>query len=384
VRPSVQFTPPALKKDEEEREEVRVGHTNSIESAPTRNIAGVSAYSVSLSANYKWEANAPQAAETEGATNMGGEQHHNATIEVPEFRSDKDYIETLRATQKQNAYQVYLKLRKDYISTPTFYYDVASWFFQQNKKDTGLMILSNLAELDLEDAELYKLLGYQLKQQGYYAKELWVAQKVMEWRPMDPQSIRDYALALEDNGQYQQALEAFYSILSKSYSPEAANRDEGIEEIIVMEINELIARHRAQLNLSKIDKRLIERLPVNIRVVLNWNKADTDIDLWLTDPNGEKCYYSNPRTAMGGRISNDFTAGFGPEQFLLRKAIKGKYLIQTNFFGENQLSISGPTTLMAEIYLYYADGKQSRKVITLQSGENGSDGEGITIGSFQF
>ncbi|MCH5714890.1 YfaP family protein [Niabella hibiscisoli] len=136
---------------------------------------------------------------------------------------------------------------------------------------------------------------------------------------MDPQSTRDYALALIDNGRYQQALDALYSILTNSYSAEAASRDEGIEEVIVMEINMLITQYRSKLNLSKIDQRIIAHLPVDIRVVLNWNKPDTDIDLWVTDPNGEKCYYSNNRTGNGGRISNDFTDGFGPEQFLLKK-----------------------------------------------------------------
>ncbi|MCH5600770.1 YfaP family protein [Niabella ginsengisoli] len=209
-------------------------------------------------------------------------------------------------------------------------------------------------------------------------------EKIKDWRPMDPQSTRDYALALADNKKYQEALNELYAVLTKSYSQEAAFRDEGIEEVIVIEINELLALHRNQLDITKIDKRIIANLPVDVRVVLNWNKADTDIDLWVTAPNGEKCYYSNKQISIGGRISNDFTDGFGPEQFLLKKAIKGTYKVETNFFGENQLTISGPTTLMAEIYLYYASGKQTRKIITLQSGENGKEADGMLVGEFRF
>ena len=69
---------------------------------------------------------------------------------------------------------------------------------------------------------------------------------------------------------------------------------------------------------------------------MNWNMNNTDIDLWITDPNGEKCYYSNPATAIGGKISNDFTEGFGPEQFLLKKGIKGKYKIEIDYFNDAQ------------------------------------------------
>ena len=305
-------------------------------------------------------------------------------IEIPEFKTDKDYIRKLNAVNKTQAYPTYLALRKEYETTPSFYFDVANWFYRQKKTDTAFMILSNIAELSIEDAALYKMMAYKLKQLGNNAKQLWTAKKILDWRPMDPQSTRDYALALIDNGRYQEALDALYSILTNSYSAEAASRDEGVEEVIVMEINKLVSQQPSKLNLSKIDKRIIANLPVDIRVVLNWNKPDTDIDLWVTDPNGEKCYYSNNRTSNGGRISNDFTDGFGPEQFLLKKAVKGAYKIETNFFNEDQLTISGPTTLMAEIYLYYASGKETRKIVTLQSGENGKEADGMLVGTFKF
>ena len=201
---------------------------------------------------------------------------------------------------------------------------------------------------------------------------------------MDAQSHRDYALALQDNGRYQEALECLYSVLNASYSPEAASRDNGIEEVIVCEINNLISRYKNKLNLNNIDQKIVADLPVNIRVVINWNKNDTDIDLWVTDPSGERCFYSHTRTALGGRISRDITQGFGPEQFMLKKAINGTYKVETNFFGERQLTLSGPTTIMAEIYLYYSDGRQERQVITFQNGENGKEKEGVLIGEFIF
>ncbi|WP_449399617.1 YfaP family protein [Chryseobacterium wanjuense] len=216
-------------------------------------------------------------------------------------------------------------------------------------------------------------------------KELFAAQKVLEWRPFDPQSYRDYALALEDNSQYQGALDNLYKVLTQSYTKELANRDDGIEEIIIMEINELISNHGNKLDLKNINPKIIAELPVNIRVVINWNKDDTDIDLWVTDPNKERCMYSHKETEIGGRISDDFTQGFGPEQFLLKKAIKGKYQIQTNFFGENQVGIAEPTAIMAEVFINYATGKQERKIVVFQNQKDDKQkGDGILIGEFEF
>ncbi|HCC95553.1 MAG TPA: hypothetical protein DEQ26_14765 [Flavobacteriaceae bacterium] len=303
-------------------------------------------------------------------------------IKIVNVKSDKEYMKLIEASK--NPYQTYLDLRKDYAETPAYYFDVATFFFQKKEKETGLKILSSIADLGLEDAELYKMLAYKLKEIEEYQTELFITKRVLDWRPFDAQSYRDYALALQDNEQYQSALEYLYKVLTNDYSVEIANRDRDITEIIVPEINNLISLHRKELNLSKINKGIIADIPVDIRVVINWNKDMTDIDLWVTDPNGEKCFYGHRTTAIGGRMSEDVTQGFGPEQFMLKKAIKGKYKIETNFFGERQMSISGPTTISAEIYLMYSSGKQVKKMITFQNNKPNSGGEGILVGEFEF
>lgn len=306
------------------------------------------------------------------------------TIDV---KSDAEYMKFFESAKRsEEIYRTYLSHRKDYVETPQYYFDVAQLFFKIDDKTTGLKVLSSIADLDIENEELYKLLAYKLKQAEVYDKELWISKKVLEWRPFDPQSYRDYALALEDNKDYQGALDNLYTILNQSYTREMANRDHGIEETVIMEINELISNHRNQLDLKNINPKIIADLPVNIRVVINWNKDNTDIDLWVTDPNNERCMYSHKSTEIGGRLSDDFTGGFGPEQFLLKKAIKGKYKIETNFFNERQASIAGPTAIMAEIFINYASGKQERKIVVFQN-KNEADTrnkDGVLIGEFEF
>jgi hypothetical protein len=303
------------------------------------------------------------------------------TIAVQEFKSDKDYMKALVGSGEK-LYQTYLAIRPQYISTPQFYFDVANHFYQLADSTRALTILSNIADLDLGNASLYKVMAYKLKQTRNYRQALFITEKVLEWRPMDAQSYRDYALALADNGSYQMAIDNLYKVLTQAYNNEAAERDRGIEEVIIAEINNLISKYSSLLNTKSIDKRLIQPLPVDIRVVLNWSKKDTDIDLWVTDPNGEKCYYSTPTTSIGGRLSNDFTAGYGPEQFMLRKAVSGKYKIEVDFYGENQVTIDGPTTVTAEIYTHYGTAKQQRKIIVMPL--YGKDEDARLVGEFVF
>ncbi len=302
-------------------------------------------------------------------------------ITVKEFKSDKEYMKSLNG-KPEEAYAKYLLLREQYLNTPTFYFDVANWFYQQADSVRALRVLSNMAELELENADLYKVMAYKLKQTHNYTAALFVAEKVLQWRPMDAQSYRDYALALEDVGRYQEALNNLYKVLTQSYNMQTASRDKGIEEIVIAEINHLITRYGKRLDTKQLDKRLIQPLPVDVRVVLNWNKNDTDIDLWVTDPDGEKCYYNHSKTEIGGRISDDFTDGYGPEQFMLKKAIKGKYKIEVNYYGDRQVGVSGPTTVSAEIYIRYATGKEERKMMVLPL--EASNKGGNLVGEFSF
>jgi hypothetical protein len=312
------------------------------------------------------------------------------TINLKNIRNDNDYMKKLTGKSAED-YQLYLKLRNDYAGSPTFYFDMADWFYTHNDKKTAILVLTSIADLELEEASLYRLLGSRFKEYGEYALEKFVCKRVIKWRLMEPQSYRDYALALADNGETQAALDSLYGLLTKSYSENTISRSNGIEEVVVMEMNHLIAKN-ITLNKSKIDKRVRVNPRVDIRVVINWNMDNTDIDLHITDPNNENCYYGHRKTEIGGRISADNTRGYGPEQFLLKRAVKGKYRIVIDYFGDNQFTDVGPSTIMAEIYTKYADKTEQRKVVCLQlSKEKGDDNkigdtgrDNVEVAEFEF
>ncbi len=291
---------------------------------------------------------------------------NNGGINITYHSADADYLKAIRKTEKANQYQKYLELRQAFVDNPVYYFDVADYFIKTGNKELGLRILSNLAELDLGSYELYKMLGYKLKQLGDFEGEVFVFKKVTELRPLDPQSYRDYGLALEDAGEHQKALDVLYTAMTKSYTADAESLYYGIQEIFLPEINRIIALNKEHIDLSAVSKKVIKSLPVDVRIVMDWNMNNTDIDLWVTDPNGEKCYYSHNRTEIGGRISHDMTQGFGPEQFLLKKAIKGTYKIEINYYGDRQATIAGPTTIMAELFTHYGTPQEKKELIVLQ------------------
>lgn len=295
--------------------------------------------------------------------------------------SSASYIGVLAKTPTSQQYQTYLSLRDKNLLNPIFYYDVGNLFLKQDRA-LGLKVLTNLGELDFQNHELHKLFGFKLKELEQIDQQLFVFRKILQWRPHEPQSYRDYGLALADAGRYQSALDTLYMALTKQYNSDMLLDYNGIEETIIMELNNLVVKHRAKLDLSKINKKLLHSMPIDIRVVINWNMNDTDMDLWITDPLGEKCLYSNAETKIGGRLSEDFIDGYGPEQFLLKKAPKGKYKIEVHYYGENGVKIAGKTTVLVEVFTNYGRNTEQCRIITLQM--EGEEKEGVFVGEFVF
>ncbi len=57
------------------------------------------------------------------------------------------------------------------------------------------------------------------------------------------------------------------------------------------------ARSGTPLRTEAYDHRLLRPLPLDLRITLAWDAGNTDIDLWVIDPNGEKAYYGHRRQA---------------------------------------------------------------------------------------
>ena len=146
-----------------------------------------------------------------------------------------------------------------------------------------------------------------------------------------------------------------------------------IEVIALTELNrlwamadEMEAKNRKNLLRPELDKRLIQNLDMDLRIVLAWDADLTDIDLWVTEPTGEKAFYGNQRSAIGGAVSRDFTQGYGPEAYNLRRLIPGNYKIHANYYGSRQQTLVGPATVKAIVFTNYGRPNESRQEITLR------------------
>ena len=284
------------------------------------------------------------------------------SIKIKEWSPNEPYLGAYQDKNQNNWYSIYLNQKNNYINMPSYFVDISTLFYKKGEHGQALRILSNLAELELENHQILRILGYRLLDIKEYSLAIKVFKEIEKIRGEEPQTYRDLGLAYEQKGDYQKAIESLYNVITKSWDGRFTN----IEQIALVEMNNIISRHKSKLKTEFIDQEFIKDFPLDIRVILNWDSDNCDMDLWVTDPRGEKCFYSHNRTKIGGRMSNDFTQGYGPEEFMLKNAISGKYKIQANYYGTRSQKILAPVTLKMQFFTGYGREEQKLKEVTLR------------------
>ena len=305
-----------------------------------------------------------------------GYEPPQARIVLNAYDPDTPYLKVMEYADPAKAIETYHKLKKEYGQTPSFYVDVADYFFKKGDLAQAVLVVSNLAELNLEDAQLLRTLGYKLSSYKAYKEAIEVFRKVVAIREEEPQSYRDLGLALAEDKQYQEAVETLYKVVKNAWD----ERFGDVQLVTMNDINSLVVRHKG-IKTNFMDKRLLKSEPVDIRVVLSWDTDNCDMDLWVTDPTDEKCFFDNKLTYLGGKISKDVTQGYGPEEFMLKKAPKGSYKIEADYFGTRSQKQLMPVTLRITFYTHFGTDKEQKQETTVRLT---NEEDVIEVGSFKF
>ncbi len=296
-------------------------------------------------------------------------------IHIQAWSSEAGYIKRMQQAQTEDLYHIYLDERPDFLTSPAFFFDVADVLMNRGLEELALQVLGNIAELELEHRGLLRILGYRYLQYHHPDLALLVFAEVERLAPYEPQSYRDLGLTYSALERYQDAVDQFYQVVKQPWD----ERFPQIEMIALSELNALLDRF-PQLTSPLVDSRLRASCPLDLRVVLSWDADDTDLDLWVTGPDGEKVFYGNPLGAAGGRLSPDFRRGYGPEEFTLRRASAGSYRVEANYYGSTSQLLSSGVTLQLRLITAFARAEQHEQLITLRLEGQGST---VFIGEFE-
>ena len=342
------------------------------------------------------------------------------TVTLKPWDPKAPYVDALKGAKKGDAYKVYLKEREKYADSPAFYLDCAGWFYKAGETMYAERILTNLAEFKLEDAALWRSMGWRAREAGDYELAILAFRKALLLRGEEAQSRRDLALVLMESGkawiadgdkerlleivnraimlrncyepndtperrikdhaeiartQLEEAMKLFAEAAFKTSARRSGRRgnDFQVSVIALEELNGLISWVNAvkwpageKPAVPKFDEAYRRDLPMKLRIVMSWDADETDIDLHVLEPNGEEAFYGNRRTAEGGFVSEDVTTGYGPEEYLKKDLERGKYKVLSNYFASHQTALTGATTVTATVYTDWGTAEEKRQVLTLR------------------
>jgi hypothetical protein len=310
------------------------------------------------------------------------------SIEVEEWSLDRPYLEALEAARPANFEAVFAKQQEKYGALPAFYFDVAEWLHRKRRTAEAMEMLLSALELPVANEETASMVADRLQRFGAMDRAIWLLERAAAQTDYLPQPRRALALALskragKSTGSAARAdLQRAVKLLDEVIMLPWEGGFDGIEMVALMEVNEMLPRLRsAGVHDVPLDRRLRGLLDVDLRVVIEWNTMATDMDLWVDEPNGERAIYSHPRTAIGGRLSNDMTQGYGPEEYLLRRAPSGEYRISVNVYAADVINPNGTTVVTARLIRNFGRSGQREETMEIEL-EPGDEGEKL-IGTFK-
>jgi len=299
----------------------------------------------------------------------------DAVVEVTtaEWASNRPYMAALKAASPGDRERVLAEQQEVHGTLPAFWFDVAEHAWKSGRREEARRLLLSALDLPTRNNETLAIVAERLQRYGEQDRAIEMFEVVAEAEPGRPQPLRSLALALAKRSEgrpRQQAradLARAIDLLAQVIMTPWDRDYDGIELISLMEVNRLIPRYRA-LGGGEVplDPRLIALLDVDIRVVVEWNTEETDLDLWVDEPNGERAYFGNPQTEMGGRVSNDMTDGYGPEEYLLRRAPAGTFTVRADVYSSDELNPNGASRITARLIRNFGRPDQKEELVEIE------------------
>ncbi len=298
-----------------------------------------------------------------------------SVIEIKPWSPERPYLDAVKDQCGEAFGAIYLAQRPEHGALPGFYLEMADARARCGDSAAAAEIALSALELDAANTDTVSAVANRLLSYGQIDTAVALFTQVTDDDPDRPQPWRDLALALEIQAAepglkkrqrralYEQAIAHLNHVIETPWNSDY----DGVELIAVMEANrigERLARIGGQASLP--DKQLERLLDVDLRVVVSWNVDAVDMDLWVNEPTGERSYYGYALTQIGGRLSNDMTAGYGPEEYLLKQALPGEYSIEMNYFSSDIINPNGAVTLRAHIYRNWGRASQTVSVVDLE------------------
>lgn len=295
-------------------------------------------------------------------------------VTIDAWQPDRPYLKALDAAGDDYT-AMFASEEKQHGNLPAFYLDVARWQAERGEKEAALRTLLSALELPVANDETILIVAQRLLRYGQYDRAIDLLSALAARQEFLPQPKRHLALALLKRARsgdannakedYERAVALLYEV---AINP-LRDGDEGLDLIALLEANSAIPAAKSSGAKVDVDDRLVALLDTDIRVVVDWTTESTDLDLWVIEPSGEKAYYGNQSTDIGGHMSDDMTDGYGPEEYMVRKAMPGDYQVRAHVYSSDRINPNGTSVLTARLIRNFGRADESEEYVDIELGK---------------
>jgi Flp pilus assembly protein TadD len=238
----------------------------------------------------------------------------------------------------------------------------------RGERAQALRVWSAVVELLSKEPSAQRALASALKQAGEIEAACDRLQAAVRLRADDQRLAFELADCLWRIGRHDQARSRFEAIVANPKSRSLIRHPARQRLARIHSAARLQALKRGDTQKARQWGEAITALKLHggtdnhIKVYLTWDIDRSDVDLWVTNPKGEKVFYSHRKGRFGGELFGDVTDGYGPESFTASRAAPGVYTVQVHYFGTSRNGLKEARGEVA-ILLHEGSAKERRVVL---------------------
>lgn len=241
---------------------------------------------------------------------------------------------------------------------------IGDLYSELGRRDEARRAYSAVVELLPKDASAQRALASVLKQAGDMAGAYERLRDAAEASAEDRRLAFELADVANRLGALGEARQRFEQLVEDPKTPEAVRypAKQRLAQVYRGMARDAAAAGKAA-EASELEQQITAlKLPGgtenDLKVYLTWDTDRSDVDLWVTNPDGERVFYSHRKGKHGEALYDDVTTGYGPESYTAPKVRAGEYLIQVNYYGGGRGNFS---EARGEVVVVLDEGKPSEQ-----------------------
>ncbi len=263
------------------------------------------------------------------------------------FKKEPDY---------DKAYKVYLNMREFNKDNVTFFVECADYFFDNDQKDKGIQILSNLVELFPNNTSILKVLIFNLEKRELVDHAQKIYQRIIDISPSQSQVYLDLANSYYTGKKYQKSIDLFKMITKNKVNEiESFN---GLGSQIDNDFRHLLSKRNQKWKVKNIDQMFFTLPKYDLRVVTEWSHPVVEFEMQYINPKKEYVVLSHTMEKDEETINNELTNRYTSDEYILTNTEKGEWYLNIKLPNEYTPNIKDPKFLKIKLYTNFGTSEE--------------------------